>query len=135
LPDHSAAAPISAAADAVFFDREWALGILECSLDRIRHEFEMPGQSAHFAMLQHFLPSGVDPVAYEEAARELGMTVGALKSEVHRLRRHFRSLVREEVALTVSAPHEIDEEMAHLQRVLQDRGNPLGSAKLPRTNP
>ncbi len=49
------------------------------------------------------------------AARRLGTSVGAFKSEVHRLRLRFRALIREEVAATVSAPHEIEEELASLK--------------------
>ena len=49
--------------------------------------------------------------------------MAALKSDVHRVRRRFRELVREQVARTVSAPHEIDLEMQHLQQVLLDKGS------------
>jgi hypothetical protein len=39
--------------------------------------------------------------------------------------------VRQEVTGTVSAPHEIDEEMEHLQRVLMDKGSDLGQKTKP----
>ena len=66
-----------------------------------------------------------------EAAQKLDLTVPALKSELHRLRQRFKTLVRQEVANTVSAPHEIDEEMTHLQQVLMDRGHDFESALKP----
>ena len=62
---------------------------------------------------------------------KLGLTLPALKSELHRLRHRFKTLVRQEVASTVSAPHEIDEEMSYLQRVLIDKGNDLNFSQKP----
>jgi RNA polymerase sigma-70 factor (ECF subfamily) len=111
------------------FDREWALSILEAALNRVRAEYSATQRNREFAVLQHFLPGGALPPSYETAAGELGMSVPAFKSEVHRLRRRFRALVREEVAQTVSAPHEIDAEMAHLQQVLMDKGNDVGAGR------
>jgi len=78
--------------------------------------------------LKGFLPGGTEPPSYEAAAGQLDRSVPAFKSEVHRMRRRFRALVREEVLQTVSAPHEIDAEMAHLQQVLMDKGSEFGAA-------
>jgi len=109
---------------AALFDREWAMVILENSLRAVQSEFEKSAGVGKFAVLRAFLPGSVIVTpSYEEAAASLSMSVPALKSEVHRLRQRFKVLVRQEVANTVSAPHEIEEEMAHLQRVLMDRGH------------
>src|SRR5262249_49160050 len=97
----------------VVFDREWALAILENSLEGARAEYAHTERPGDFAVLQTFLPGGTDPLTYEAAAARLDVSVPALKSQIHRLRRRFRALVREEVAQTVSAPHEIDAEMLH----------------------
>jgi DNA-directed RNA polymerase specialized sigma24 family protein len=118
----SAAKEVSAAttSDELLFDREWALVILENALRTVQQQFEAgPG---HFAVLRRFLPGSVEVPAYEEAATQLGLSLPALKSELHRLRQRFKRAVREEVAATVSAPHEIDQEMNHLQQVLMDKG-------------
>jgi RNA polymerase sigma factor (sigma-70 family) len=113
---------IACAPDAArVFDREWAVTILECSLERVRAEYVEDDRGAVFAALQQFLPGNTEPPTYDEAASQLGLSLGALKSEVHRLRRRLRAVVREEVAQTVSAPHEMEAEMAHLQEVLMDR--------------
>jgi hypothetical protein len=111
----------------ILFDREWALTILENSLKRARAEYAEAQRDRDFSVLQAFLPGGADPPTYEAVAAQLGISMPALKSEVHRLRRRFRAFVREEVAQTVSAPHEIDAEMAHLQEVLMDKGSEFGS--------
>lgn len=116
----------AAGADTLVFDREWALAILETALARVRREYGEARREGEFTVLKGFLPCGTEPPSYETAAGQIGRSVPAFKSEVHRLRRRFRALVREEVAQTVSAPHEIDAEMAHLQQVLMDRGSEFG---------
>ena len=110
----------------VSFDREWALVILEHALGTIQDEFESISATRHFAVLRRFLPGSLNVPSYEEAAAQLGVSVPALKSELHRLRQKLKAQVRQEVACTVSAPHEIDEEMDYLQRVLMDKGSNLG---------
>jgi len=113
-------------AGAVFFDREWAVVILENALRAAQSEWEASGSGAQFGVLRGFLPGSLEPPSYEAAATQLGLSLPALKSELHRLRQRFKALVRQEVANTVSAPHEIDEEMEHLQQVLMDKGSELG---------
>jgi RNA polymerase sigma-70 factor (ECF subfamily) len=42
------------------------------------------------------------------------MSEGAVKTAVHRLRRRYRELLREEIGQTVGDPNEIDDEIRHL---------------------
>lgn len=119
--------PASLPAGVSAFDREWALTILETALDRLRCECAEPQSQSNFEVWKNFLPGATESYSYEAAAARLGISLPALKSEIHRLRRRLRALVRSEVARTVSAPHEIDSEMAHLQRVLMDRGSEVGA--------
>lgn len=107
---------------AQIFDREWALTILESALERVRCEYAEHGHQALFAALRQFLPGSGEVLPYETAAQRLEIPLGTLKTEVHRLRRRLRALVCEEVAQTVSAPHELEGEIAHLQAVLMERG-------------
>jgi RNA polymerase sigma-70 factor (ECF subfamily) len=115
----------------VRFDREWALTILENSLRVVRDEFESNGAAKQFALLRQFLPGSVNTPSYESAAAQLNLSLPALKSELHRLRQRFKAAVRQEVANTVSAPHEIDQEMNHLQQVLMDKGSDFGASTKP----
>ena len=108
------------------FDREWATTVLANAMERVRGEFAGDGRDGVFGVLKDFLPGAAAPPSYEAAAQRLGSSVPAFKSEVHRLRLRFRTLIREEVAATVSAPHEIEAELVHLQSVLMDRGQNLG---------
>jgi RNA polymerase sigma-70 factor (ECF subfamily) len=109
-------------AEVVAFDRAWALAVVCAALEKIRLDYERVGKPELFALLRAFLPGGSAPPSYEDAAARASMNVAAFNSEVHRLRRRFRECVYEEVMGTVSAPHEIDAEIAHLYAVLMDRG-------------
>lgn len=129
--DEEPALAVSSEPDAILFDREWALVILENGLRALRQEFESGDGPKRFAVLGRFLPGSLEAPTYDEAAAQLGVSLPALKSELHRLRHRFKTLVRQEIASTVSAPHEIDEEMNYLQQVLMDKGNDLNVSQKP----
>jgi len=81
-------------ADTLVFDREWALAILETALARVRREYAEARREDEFTVLKGFLPGGTEPLSYGAAAGQLGRSVPAFKSEVHRMRRRFRVLAR-----------------------------------------
>jgi RNA polymerase sigma-70 factor (ECF subfamily) len=95
------------------FDRRWALTLLDRILTRLRDE-TMRGKPQQFESLKVYLTGEQPQQRYAEAAAALGMSEGAVKVAVHRLRRQFRDFVREEIAQTVSAPDEIEGEIRHL---------------------
>ncbi len=107
------------------FDRNWALELMGRAFEKTRKEYATGGKAHLFGHLKAFLPVGKEPPTYEHTAETLGITLAALKTEIFRLRNAFRVNVRTEVAQTVSAPHEVDAELAWLQRVLMDRGSDL----------
>lgn len=111
----------------VFFDREWALAILENVLRTLEGEYNARGEARQFEILSQFLPGSLNVPSYEDTARQLVQSLAAFKSELHRLRQRFKALVRQEIASTVSAPHEIEEEVEHLLQILMDRGSDLGA--------
>jgi DNA-directed RNA polymerase specialized sigma24 family protein len=115
--------------DELVFDREWALVTLENALRTVEQQFK--GAEKQFAVLRQFLPGSIAVPSYDEAATQLSLNLAALKSELYRLRQRFKAAVREEVAATVSAPHEIDQEMDHLQKVLMNRGIDWGPGQKP----
>ena len=49
-----------------------------------------------------------------DAARALGLTEGAVKVAIHRLRKRFRDIVRAEISQTLHDPSLVDEELRHL---------------------
>lgn len=114
---HESAAPDADAQ--MLFDRAWAGRVLERAMEALMNEAE---DEAEFLMMQRFLPMAEDVPAYESAAHKLGCSLGAFKSRVLRFRARFRELVEGEVACTVSAPHEVAEELGYLERILLDPG-------------
>ena len=65
-----------------------------------------------------FLNGDPEAAGYEGLAAELGMSAGALRVAVHRMRRKYRNILRAEIAETVSTPEEIDEEIRFLLSAL-----------------
>ncbi len=96
------------------FEKRWALIVLEQVLERLREEFTAGGQTERFERLKVLLWGEKDSPSYAEVAAELGLTEGALKVAVHRLRQRYRELLRAEIANTVERPEEVDDELRHL---------------------
>lgn len=106
-------------ADELVFDREWALAVLERALAVVRAECVEARGAVAAEQLFLFLPgAAASPPSYDELAARLGMALSAVKTVIHRLRQRLREALRAEIARTVSAPHEIEEEFNHLRRVL-----------------
>ena len=100
------------------FERRWALALLDEVLNRLRQEQVAAGAGALFDTLKPCLAGTRQAQPYAALALELGMTEGAVKVAVHRLRHRYRQLLREEIANTVTSTQEVDEEMHHLFAVL-----------------
>ena len=101
------------------FERRWALSILEQVLARLRAEFAAAGNADQFESLSVFLNRDSNDVGYEELAAKMGMSAGALRMSVHRMRRKYRRLLREEITETVSTLGEIDDEIRFLVSALR----------------
>jgi RNA polymerase sigma-70 factor (ECF subfamily) len=97
------------------FDRRWALTLLDRVLSRLKAEMADGGRQAQFERLKTYLTGDQPQLSYAQTAGELGMSEGAVKVAVHRLRRQFRDLLRDEIAQTVSSPEEIEDELRHLR--------------------
>jgi DNA-directed RNA polymerase specialized sigma24 family protein len=70
--------------------------------------------------LKGFLLDDPGAVSYDAAAVQLGISVSAITSAIHRMRARFRALLIEEVANTVEKPEEVEEELHHLLAALSD---------------
>jgi len=107
----------SSDADCIY-DRRWALTLLDKAMARLRKEYEKEGKGADFEQLKSFLTVDRGEIGYGTIAGRLGISEGAARVAVHRLRKRFREVFREEIAQTVSSPAEIDDEVTHLVSVL-----------------
>jgi hypothetical protein len=100
------------------FERRWAITILERVLDRLSAEAANSRAAARFDQLRPFLLDDAQPQSYAEVARTLGITEGAVKMAVLRLRQRSREFFRAEVAQTVASEAEIDDEIQYLSAIL-----------------
>ena len=90
------------------FDREWALALLAKVVGRLQTECEKGGQGKQFAELKIFLTAGKGAVSYAAAAKILGMDETAVRVAVHRLRKRYRILLRDEIAQTLADESQVD---------------------------
>jgi len=99
------------------YDRRWAFAVLERTMNDLRREYAEQ-KSELFEQLEGFLPCGHGSASRADLAAKRGVSVGAIDVAVHRLRQRFGSLLRAQVAQTVSSEAEVDEEIRHLISVL-----------------
>jgi RNA polymerase sigma factor (sigma-70 family) len=99
------------------FERRWALTVLERAVERIREEYGASEKADLFEELKEFLSS---PRALPHAAiaAKYGISVGAVGVTIHRLRKRYAEVLREEISHTVSTPEDIDDEIRHLIAVV-----------------
>lgn len=96
------------------FDRYWALTILNRTIGRLKAESDNAGKQNQFSALKIYIASEGGSVPYRDVATKLNMTEGAVKVAVHRLRRRYRELLRDEIAHTVDTEDQIDDEIQDL---------------------
>ncbi len=96
------------------YDREWAVALLERVVVRLGEEFSAEGKAGRFERMKPFLTMGRGEIPYALAAAELSMDEGSVRVAVHRLRKRYRELLREEIAHTLSDPAMVEEELAVL---------------------
>lgn len=106
--------PSSEAGPGELFDRRWRLSLLQQALRRLEAEFTTANKARHFALLKEFLTAPATVGAYDPIATQLGTQSRTIAVMIHRMRRRFRELVREEIAQTVSDPLEFEEELKQL---------------------
>jgi RNA polymerase sigma-70 factor (ECF subfamily) len=98
-------------------DARWAGVLLQRALAQVRAEFAAEGKAKTFEALSPFLAGEKPEVTYQDVAQRLGLALAAVKTHIHRLRRQFATAVRREIMQTVTAPHEVDEELRQLRGV------------------
>jgi RNA polymerase sigma-70 factor (ECF subfamily) len=98
------------------FDRNWGLNLLHRTMGRLETLYTGEGKSDLFAALKEVLGQGGGGPRYQDLATELAMSEGAIKVAVHRLRKRYRRLLKEEIALTLGDESEqaVEEEIRYL---------------------
>jgi DNA-directed RNA polymerase specialized sigma24 family protein len=99
------------------FEARWVATLVKAALGRLRSEFRSEDNEQLFEALKHFL-FGEEDASYQQVADRFDLSVGALKTKIHRMRSRYRALVRDEVARTVATPDEVEEELRCLRVAL-----------------
>ncbi len=102
------------------FDRRWATTLLDQAMARLREECLAGQKGDLFEKTQNYLSGEKGEASYADLAASLGMSEGAIKVAVHRLRQRYGELVRAEIAQTVAGPEEVNEELRYLFSVLRE---------------
>ena len=105
------------------YERTWALALLERVMARLRDEYEQAERLPLFEKMQPHLSGAAGRPGYARLGEELGMSEGAITVAMHRMRRRYGELLREEIAATVATPEEVEDELRHLMHVVS--GAPL----------
>ena len=113
-----AAEPVELGDPEKLYEKRWASTLLELVLQRLREHYAATGRGPLFDELKVFVWGDRSDCSYAQIAAHLGLTEGAVKVAVHRLRHHFRDLLRAEIANTVADPQEVDEELRHMISVI-----------------
>lgn len=100
------------------FERAWAMAVLDSALSRLRDEYARAGKESQFDHLKGVLVLGEGGASYRELGGEIGLSEGAVKVAVHRLRRRYRDLLLEEIAQTLAESENTEEELRHLMAAL-----------------
>ncbi|MCS7468868.1 hypothetical protein NZK35_19625 [Stieleria sp. ICT_E10.1] len=96
------------------FMRGWVRTLLDRVFEQLRQEFEMAGKTQEFSHLKDYITATDDSAPMSTVADRLGLSVGAVRVAVHRLRRRYRQVLREQVAATVEDPEDIEDEIRSL---------------------
>jgi RNA polymerase sigma-70 factor (ECF subfamily) len=101
------------------FEYRWAMTVITQALERLEEESLTAGTGRQFKQIKPYLTSMSPQVPYKEMAEELGMSEGAVKVAVHRLRRRFAQSLRDELYQTVADPADVDDELRHMLSILR----------------
>ena len=112
--DQYAREPIDRLSPEKLFERTWALTVLQKAMSRLEGEFHDVQKQRLFRHLINYLAPTGDSVPYSDMADKLHMSEGAVKVSVHRMRKRYQELLRDEIAQTVASEEEIEEELCGL---------------------
>ena len=96
------------------FERSWALTVLDRTMARLQAEAISTNKQKLFERLKFCLTADEGSAPYSDVADDLDMTESAVRVAVHRLRKRYRELLRDEIAQTVTSDDQINEEIRDL---------------------
>jgi RNA polymerase sigma-70 factor (ECF subfamily) len=101
------------------FERDWAVEVIGQSFARLAADWNSAGKQELFAALSQYLVGTEPAPSYAAAAEKLGMSEGAVRTAVHRLRGQFREALCEQVAATLDRDDLLEDEIRRLFSALR----------------
>ena len=114
------AEPIEGLTPDRIYEKRWAVTLLEQVMSRLREKYAADGKAPLFEALKPYVWGETITDGYDSVSARLGLTEGALRVAMHRLRESFREMLRDEVARTVASPGDVDEELRQLVAALRN---------------
>jgi RNA polymerase sigma-70 factor (ECF subfamily) len=100
------------------FDRQYALTLLDLTLERLRADFTRANKTTEFDVLKNCLTADRGAIDYRAVAQQLGLNEATARVAVHRLRKRFREIYREEIAQTLDSGADLEDEVRFLAAAL-----------------
>lgn len=112
------AEPISHRTPEDEYDFQWAKTLVNATLEGLLRGYARGGEGTVVAkVLRYLAPSGIDP-PYAALAAELGKSTGAVKMAVLRLRKAYRTHLRDRIA-EYTVDEEVEKELAWLVKIAE----------------
>ena len=111
--------PVDSATPEKLYERRWALTVIDRVLAGLRREAEAEGRTAEFDAIKACMLARAAPGSYAVIAARLGVSEGAVRVAVHRLRRRFQERLKQDIAATVSSTDQVDDEIRYLIKALE----------------
>jgi RNA polymerase sigma-70 factor (ECF subfamily) len=111
--------PVAVSTPEVEFERHWAGVLLARALERLEEEMRDNQKSEKYRLLEPYLTGCPTGETYAQIAKTLGSTDGAVKMAIHRMRRRWGEILRDEISQTVADPQQVEDELRHLFSVLE----------------
>lgn len=100
------------------FDRKWALNVFELGIDDLRADYAGKGKETLFDAIKPHLAWNSGEASHAEIAAQTGLSEGAIRVEIHRMRKRFRNRIHNQIAQTVTTPEEVETELRYLCSLL-----------------
>lgn len=100
------------------FDYQWAINLMARSLDQLEEEFSARNQGLHFTTLKPWLGGTKTELSQKEAGQRIGLSEGAVKVAIHRLRKEFQKRIKQEIAKTLGPDDTVESELKYLVEVI-----------------
>lgn len=101
------------------YERTWALATLDRALEQLATVWNEAGKTEQYEVLKQYLTDSQSAPSHAHTAEQLGMSAGAVKTAVHRLRAQFREILCGIVAETLDREELLEDELRHLFAALR----------------